>query len=816
MSKLVGVQTIARGDDTRQGIRATIRFLRGRHRSGQSVLKVTACKVDVTDATCLWGLIAVQNQARPRTTWGRPVIVLSFVVVTLIIVTRFFVDEPAQRLMYGILMCATGAAGLAASRRGRANRNLPASWHRYTVLASAGLVAGSLDGFLAALGQRRIGFVVAAVIAIPGVVVYLRSALHLERVDLEDGLDALLIACGFAYLIWWYHIQPDQALLQQVILFAFVISTATFAALIVFAARDLQVVRPRALTALGLAMQPAGILLAPEALSAARYADNLVGSSVTLLGVVSLVAAMVVARTTPVLATDVEGNRSDAWWWGPMALSLGLFLTHTGLGRTPLGNTTVVNGLLITMSLLLMARMVTTVKVLQQASTKLKFERELFRRRALTDPLTGLANRSALSQHLRAALQSASPTTPVAVLFCDIDRLKVVNDSLGHDVGDELITAVARRWSAVMGPATMLARVGGDEFVVVCTEGGQADLSVVAARMHEALADPFALAGQHLSSNVSIGAAIASDSTMGSAEILRDADAAMYEAKAAGGGTTRVFDESIHHRAVRRLMLERHLREAIREEDVAVALQPIIALRTGSVCGVETLLRWNHPQLGAIDPPSVISVAEETGLIVPLGQVILNKSLIAFRTLTQAGHSIPMVSVNTSASQLTTPGFATAVLRCLRDHDVPPVALKLEVTESVLLDTDGPAADALAALVEMGVSISMDDFGTGYSSLSYLGRMEIEELKMDGTFMDAINNPGGLSVVQGIIDIAHNIGVSVVAERIETREQLEQLRLMECDRGQGYLFCKPLPVHELDRWLGTRDPSTDLLWQATA
>lgn len=356
--------------------------------------------------------------------------------------------------------------------------------------------------------------------------------------------------------------------MQQAALLTFVFTTATFAALILFAARDLHRVRPRALTALGLAFQPFGVALAPQALDGATYADNLIGSTVTLAGCVLLSTAMVLAANSNLITTTAEVRRSDAWWWGPMVITVAAVLTHSGLNRVPRGNPLVLNALAVCLFTVLAARIVLTVTRLQQANVDIKRDREAFLMRALTDPLTGLANRSALSEYLRAALWSASPAAPIAVLFCDLDRLKVVNDSLGHDLGDQLITAVARRWSSMVRSDSLLARVGGDEFVLIShvEENGHLD---VAQRLHDALAEPFAIAGRSLTVHTSIGVSVATDPEVDPSDLLRDADAALYQAKGAGGRITMLFDERIRGDAVRRLELERHLRQAIREEALA-------------------------------------------------------------------------------------------------------------------------------------------------------------------------------------------------------------------------------------------------------
>lgn len=516
----------------------------------------------------------------------RFMLVVLLVVLATVFAARFQASLSTQYLLYTLVLVGCGMAAFAAGAIGRRNPGVSPDWYRYAFLAALAVTVASLDGVVGALGDRRLGSLLGSLLGVPAVAVWLRRALDLKRASLEDHLDAALIACCFVYLFWWYQVTPTGSGLWQVVALAYIAASSSFAALILFSARDLRIDRPRALTAFGLACQPVALGLAPGFIESGRFANNLMGSTVMLAGIVLLVWGMVTATKTPTAPTVAPARNFDAWWWGPLALSIALFLTHTGIGRTPRGSLMFVNGLVLFAGSVLTARVVLTVKGLQQASSRLRQERESFRRQALTDPLTGLANRSSLTVYLDTEFSTATPSNPVAVLFCDMDRLKVVNDSLGHDVGDQLITAVARRWTSVLRPDCLLARVGGDEFVVV-NRLGRDELVALADRMHQALSDPFVLAGQRLTSYTSIGIAVATDDSVTPAEILRDADAAMYGAKAAGGATTKFFDTTVRATALERLDIERHLREMIDGQNVALAVQPIVNLRSGAVSGIE-------------------------------------------------------------------------------------------------------------------------------------------------------------------------------------------------------------------------------------
>jgi diguanylate cyclase (GGDEF)-like protein/PAS domain S-box-containing protein len=433
--------------------------------------------------------------------------------------------------------------------------------------------------------------------------------------------------------------------------------------------------------------------------------------------------------------------------------------------------------------------------------------------RALTDHLTGLPNRTLLSDRLRTAVSAIGRRgRGAAVLFIDVDRFKAVNDSLGHRTGDNLLIGLAGRLQSAVRPDDTVARIGGDEFVVLCQDVEHLVEAVeVAERIFAVLEEPFTLGTRSHQVDVSIGIAHAATPEVSADDLLRDADVAMYQAKAAGGARIEVFSPALRDRARRRLDLEDELRQALATDELVAYFQPVVDLDpglgqfAGRVVGFEALARWHHPTRGIIEPGLFIASAEETGLIVPLGETVLDQAcqrLAEWRAL-PGGEDLTM-AVNLSGRQLVEPGLIHTVEDILRAHDVPASALCLEITESMLMADSLAATTTLEALDELGVAVAVDDFGTGYSSLLYLRRFPVRILKLDRFFVSGVaSNDTDRAIVGSMIDLAHSLGMRAVAEGVETAAQLEALRALGCDQAQGYLWSAPVAAHTAEGLLGT-------------
>ncbi len=435
------------------------------------------------------------------------------------------------------------------------------------------------------------------------------------------------------------------------------------------------------------------------------------------------------------------------------------------------------------------------VGTLEDITERVETERRLAHQ-ATHDPLTGLPNRALLLDRLGMALARARRHhRRTAVLFADLDHFKVVNDSLGHSLGDRLLVEVAERLTEALRPQDTVARFGGDEFVVLCEDlHDQHDAAAIAERIIDAISGPFGFAETEVYIGASIGIAFPDDVDVEPETFIRDADAAMYQAKERGRGRWVVFDNAMRANAVDRLDIENALRRSIERRELRVHYQPVVSIATGHIVGVEALLRWEHPERGLLLPGEFIGIAEETGLIVPIGAWVLEQ---ACRQVHRWEASLPdrpklSVAVNLSGRQLSHPGLVDDVAAVIGATGVDPGQVELEITESVLMDDVEMSADTLGRLKQLGVRLSVDDFGTGYSSLSYLRRFPVDLLKVDRSFVDGLgSDPSDSAIVEAIITLAHTLGLEAVAEGVETEAQLAELRLRSCDLAQGYLLARP-------------------------
>jgi diguanylate cyclase (GGDEF)-like protein/PAS domain S-box-containing protein len=437
------------------------------------------------------------------------------------------------------------------------------------------------------------------------------------------------------------------------------------------------------------------------------------------------------------------------------------------------------------------------------------FERQItdddIRHRALHDPLTGLPNRVLFIDRLEQAIaRLRRHRAPTAILVLDLDRFQLINDSLGHQVGDELLAAVAPRLRQAVRSSDTVARFGGDEFAILLEEiSGERDAIEMAQRIAGVFTRPFVLDGNEHFVTVSVGIALAEGGELAE-DLIRDADAAMYRAKERGRARYEVFDQGMRGRAISRLRVENDLRRALERDELTLDYQPLVSCRDFSIVGVEALVRWEHPTRGRIPPLDFIPVAEENGLIEPIGRWVLeNACRQAARWYRQRPDAAPIsMAVNLSAVQIANPVLAETVTTALRATGLDAALLTLEITESVMLADAEGLTDALSALKAIGVRLVLDDFGTGYSSLAYLTRMPLDALKVDHSFVDGLGTePRDTAITEAIVAMAHALSLDVVGEGVETAQQLTELSRLGCDYAQGFHFARPIPAADITAML---------------
>jgi diguanylate cyclase (GGDEF)-like protein/PAS domain S-box-containing protein len=437
--------------------------------------------------------------------------------------------------------------------------------------------------------------------------------------------------------------------------------------------------------------------------------------------------------------------------------------------------------------------------VLSDAIERVRAESAI-RFQALHDRTTGLPNRALFLDRLGHALSlGRRRRRDLAVLFLDLDHFKLINDTLGHAAGDDLLQQVAPRLRSAVRPADTVARFGGDEFVLLCEDLDEVHAADIAKRVLAAFAAPFVLEGQDHYLTTSVGIALTGRPSATAESLVRDADAAMYRAKDRGRGRYEIFDEDMRHRALARLQLEAELRRAVDRDELELHYQPVISLRSGRIVAVEALARWNHPDRGLLGAPDFIPIAEETGLMVPITRWVLAEAMTqAARWQDEYPDVVAVtVGVNVSSADIARPDFEDVVVGALAASGAAPQSLSLEITESALVDPSEATVEALRRLKAMGVMITLDDFGTGYSSLSHLESFPADTLKIDRTFVSRLQ--GGIDnapVARAIVGLGQALGLVVVAEGVETAEQEAGLRELDCRVAQGFRYARPLPAAE--------------------
>ena len=513
------------------------------------------------------------------------------------------------------------------------------------------------------------------------------------------------------------------------------------------------------------------------------------------------------ARFTPLLRSSFGpvSEESNGHQWRQLALSMGLVLLVPAVLVLR-----VIRGDALDLPVMLLGSGLLPLLVIVQLFRQVK-GRAGAEHRAQHDALTGLPNRTLFNDRVDMALASARRTgSRVAVMYLDLDRFKSINDSLGHGVGNQLLKAVGRRLAGSVRESDTVARMGGDEFTLLLPDlASAAHAAAVADKVLQAFADPFMAGTQELFTTTSIGVALFPDDGADSETLLMHADTAMYRAKADGHNRCRFFTSDMSTRAQVKLSLESSLRHAIERQELELHYQPKVEIHGRRVVGLEALVRWNHPQLGYIAPSAFIPLAEETGLILPLGEQVVE--MACRQTLAWAESGLPAlpVAVNLSARQFSQNRAEDLIASALTRTGLDPRLLEVEITESVFMQGVEATSESLGRLRSLGVRCSIDDFGTGYSALHYLARMPVDTLKIDRSFVSRIGiDPSEEAIVEAIIALAHSLRMNVIAEGVETEEQAAFLRIRGCQQMQGFLFSPALTPEKLQQFLARHQPAS--------
>ncbi|WP_435530656.1 bifunctional diguanylate cyclase/phosphodiesterase [Paenibacillus favisporus] len=519
----------------------------------------------------------------------------------------------------------------------------------------------------------------------------------------------------------------------------------------------------------------------------------------------SAAIALVASYVALLLFLRFRDHTEVSWWKWASALVMGLAICgmhFTGMKAADFwcGNP---NAIVSTdageMNLLLLAGVtITTFFILMVSWGAMFFDRHVLEKMAYSDPLTGLPNRHDLNRLLGEGIDTSKET---AVLFIDLDRFKTINDTLGHDIGDMLVQEVGRRLSGYLQDGQKVFRLGGDEFLAVAENCGQALAEELASGILEVVTRPFVLQGNELYITASIGISLAPKHGTDRASLLKTSDTAMYNAKNAGKNRYCVFDDDMDKRLLRRLELEKDMRGASERQEFYVVYQPKWDAQTDTPVGLEALMRWPHPKFGVVSPDEFIPIAEETGLIIPMTRWILEEACRQNKVWLDKGMPSMIVSVNVSVRLFESQHLLYMVEHALRTTGLPARYLELEITESTMLYDVPDMIRQLNGLREIGVRISMDDFGSGYSSLGSLDQIPIDTIKIDQLFVRESDSPSKRAIVGAIIDMALKLHLELVAEGVETREQIDFLRASGCNVMQGYFYGKPMNIEQMDEWL---------------
>ncbi len=458
-------------------------------------------------------------------------------------------------------------------------------------------------------------------------------------------------------------------------------------------------------------------------------------------------------------------------------------------------------------------------RTIELRNTNQKLRREIIERQrvqqqlvydALHDGLTGLPNRTLLMERIEFTIGHAKrhPGYIYALLFIDLDRFKIINDSLGHLIGDRLLIAVSNLLRECLRESDIVARLGGDEFVILLDGIRKPqDATSIGDRIQQKLSSPFELEGQSIFTSASIGIVFSSTGYNNASDLLRDADIAMYRAKDKGRARYEIFDQTMYYETLKLVELQNNLRLAVKHGEFVLHYQPIISLHNNELVGFEALIRWQHPTRGFISPIEFIPIAEDTGLILDIGEWLLQEACQQLKNWQQEFTYIPQVaslkmSINLASQQLQEPQFIDKLDQILKETGLDGNSLRLEITESVLIEPEGNVQNTLKQIRNRNIKLSIDDFGTGYSSLSYLRRFPIDNLKIDRSFIEQMNfDSENFEIVRVIITLAKTLGMDTISEGVETPQQLDQLKALGCEFGQGYLFAKPLPPTAVESML---------------